>query len=194
MQYRVSHYMRTLHFCCLLILIISLTSCYHHYKRITLTGFADSNTVTYETEKVKFIFPQNSIVEYCNNQDTTIHNNRIFKEIIKYMTKNAEPDIIIPDTLGTIMVRDSAFYYKGKYRDTLLRERNHKNEYAYVTEAFRWTLLDLILNGKLKILDKQSNKPVDYIIVDEIESNSHGEVQILLPNNIKIFQQLRWIQ
>ena len=177
------------------IFFFSLLSCNgYKIKRINLTGFSDQNEVIYETEKVRFSFSHNDIVEYCNKQDSNEHNNFKYKDLLNYLKNNQSQFIVIPDTLGTILERDSSFYYKGKYIDTLLRVRNSKNEFAWVTDAIRWTLIDIIKNGRTKIFDKQSNKLVDYIFIDEIETKSHGEVQILLPNKVKIFQQLRWIR
>ena len=187
--------MRTPQLFYLIVLIISLLGCNgHDSKRVDLTGFIDSKEVIYETKEVKFIFSQNDIVKYCNKQDSNEHNNFKFKDLLNYLNNNQSRLIVTPDTLGTILEKDSSFYYKGKYRDTLLRIRNSKNKFAWVTDAIRWALLDIIKDGSAKIFDKQSNKLVDYIIIDEIETKTHGEVQILLPNKIKIFQQLRWIR
>lgn len=179
---------------CLLILTLLLIGCIgHNVKRITLAGFIDKNEVVYETEDAKFIFSKDNLSEYCNQKDTTEHNNFVYRQVIQYLKKYESNSIIISDTLGTELVPDSTINF-GSKKDTLIRIRNQKSEYSFVTDALDWALLYLIQSGEMKIYDKKSKKIIDYIFFDEINTSSYGAVHIRLPNNSLIFSKMRWIK
>ncbi|MBO9562510.1 MAG: hypothetical protein J7621_07045 [Niastella sp.] len=165
----------------------------HNKQRIQLLGFYDKNEVAYETQVAKFIFSKSSLVEYCNNKDTSEHNNFIYRQVIDYLNKHPGNPIIIPDTLGTELVPDSTIHL-WSHDSTLITARNQKSEYAYVTDALDWALLDLIQNAEIKIFDKKANKFVEYIFVDEINTSGYGAAHILLPNDTLIFSKMRWIE
>ncbi|MDF2188036.1 hypothetical protein [Paraflavitalea sp. CAU 1676] len=165
----------------------------HDKQRIRLSGFNDKNEVIYETQVANFIFSKSSLIDYCNKKDTAEHNNFIYRQVVDYLNKYQSNSIIIPDTLGTELVPDSTINFRSK-DSTIIRIRNQKSEYAYVTDALDWTLLDLIQNGEIKVYDKKESKFVEYIFLDEINTSSYGAAHILLPNGSLIFSKMRWIE
>lgn len=178
----------------LVVLTLLCTGCNgNHEKRIELSGFTDKNEVVYETQAVKFIFSKASLVDYCNKKDTATYNNFIYRQVIDYLNKHQSHLIIIPDTLGTELVPDSSVNF-GSKDSTLVRVRNHKSEYAYVTDALDWTLLDLIQSGEIKVYDKKANKFMEYVFLDEINTRSYGASHILLPDGTLIFSKMQWIE
>jgi hypothetical protein len=177
----------------LVILTLLLTACNGHNKqRVRLSGFDDKNEVVYETEFSKFILSKSSLIDYCNKKKSE-HNNFIYRQVIEYLEVHQSHSIIIRDTLGTELVLDSSVNF-GNKDSTLIRVRNQKSQYAYVTDALDWTLLELIRDGEMKIFDKKSNKFIEYVFLDEINTSSYGVAHILLPNDSLIFSKLRWIQ
>ncbi len=178
----------------ILILSVLFGCSSHKKKRINLSGFSDRNEVVYETQKAKFIFSKNSILDYCNKTDTQDHNNFIYRQVVEYLKNYSYNSIVISDTLGTEMTPYNTVYSTSIDNATLIRVRNEKKEYAFVPEAMNWILLDLIQNGKLKIYDKTANQFVDYIIFHLTETKTYGESEILLPNDSSIFIKMRWIR
>ena len=158
-----------------------------------LEKFADKSEVIYEYQKAKFYFSKHSLIEYCEKKNFAERNNFIYKELIQYLKQDSNRIIIISDTLGLELVPDSTINFWSK-SDTLIRVRDQKSNYAYVTEAINEALLDFAGRGQLRVYDKREQQFVDFIVIDKVEEKWYGETNIHLPNDSIVFSYLRWIK
>jgi hypothetical protein len=166
-----------------------LTSCGHSKSKIWLKQLSETKYIIYEREAVKFYFPNNEFIKYCKAQDTTIHNNFVFKDALRYIQGYGDAQIIISDTLG--MKLEYEHFPKG---DSLIYMRDQANINAYVTEAVNDALIVFAKNGDLKVYDKRNKHFVDFIILYVVDTKAYGTTSILLPDNSVAYSQLDHIQ
>ena len=205
----VSGNMTRLHFItCLFILVFTFIKCKEQQKRdklienttiapsdkitIQLIGFDDRNEVIYKTTKADFIFNRSLVLEYCKNKDSSLNYNRRYKQLINYLIQNDEPQVIIPDTMATKLVASNTVFTYSE-SDTLVRIRDQESPYSEVTEAIDWMLLDVIVSGKIKILENRSNQFIDSVILKEVNSDNSGSKIILTTKGEKLFSKMTWI-
>jgi hypothetical protein len=92
-------------FITLLIIILLLSACNeHHRKIIVLTGFQDQKEVIYQTKTADYYLGFDDLTKYCNKKDNGEPNDFTFRQIIKYIQSYPNQPILIPDTLGTLMI------------------------------------------------------------------------------------------
>ena len=166
-----------------------LTSCGHSKSKIWLKQLGETKYIIYEKEAAKFYFPNNEFIKYCKNQDTTIHNNFVFKDALRYIESYGDSQIIISDTLG--MKLEYEHFPKG---DSLIYMRNQEDINAYVTEAVNDALIVFAKDGNLKVFDKRNKHFVDFIIFYTVDTKAYGTTSILLPDNSVVYSQLDHIQ
>ncbi|MEX0998272.1 MAG: hypothetical protein WDZ45_14575 [Flavobacteriaceae bacterium] len=177
-----------------LILILFLTiSCDKNKKQtVKLEDFNLSNPVHFQTALVDFYFEKDDLIDYCNSEDDGEDNDFTFAQILEYLNSYDTIPIFIPDTLGTKMTIEDSTYIKNS--DSLIRVRDQNHPYAYITDDIRWAIIDFARNGKIKVFERSTEKWLDTIIIDEIETKWYGETNITLTNDSIIFRQLRWIK
>lgn len=176
----------------ILILISMFTYCSEHNKTIVkLNGFANQTTVVYQTENADYYIGYKDLVEYCKDMDNGEPNDFTYSQIIEYIESYPNQPILIPDTLGTKLEKESEVFFTEN--DSLVRVRDQGHPYAYITDDVAWSIIKFAKEGKLKIYVKDINSFVDTIVVDRVETDWYGETNITLTNDSIIFSQLRWI-
>jgi hypothetical protein len=177
----------------ILILISSvyflLVGCGHNKSKIWLKQIGEARYIIYERKAAKFYFPNNEFIKYCKNQDSTIHNNFVFKDALRYIERYGDAQIIISDTLGMKLE-----YNHFAKRDSLIYIRDQENINAYVTDAVNDALILFAKAGNLKVYDKKNKHFVNFIIIDIVNTEKYGATSILLPDNSVAYSQLNYIQ
>ena len=166
-----------------------LTSCGYYKSKILLKQLGETKYIIYEREAAKFYFPNEEFVKYCKSQDTTIHNNFVFKDALRYIQGLGDDQIIISDTLGMKLQ-----YEHFPKKDSLVYLRDYENLNAYVTEAVNDVLITFARGGNLKIYDKRNKYFVDFIFLYVVDTKSYGSTSILLPDNSVVYSKLDHIQ
>jgi len=177
----------------IIVFLFAITSCQEHKRTEIILGKKENgNAIIYKTDKANFYFNYQEFIDYCKKEDNGEANDFMFKDIIKYIENYPTRNVIIPDTLGTKMEKESEIYFNEG--DSLIRVRDHKHPYAYVTDEVKWAIIKFAENGNLNIFEKTTNSFVDTIIIDKADTDWYGETNILLKNDSIIFSQLRWIK
>ncbi|WP_346883125.1 hypothetical protein [uncultured Algibacter sp.] len=173
--------------CIILLIIIITNSCNEHNKSvIALSKSKHNESVIYQTPLADFYFEKKELIDYCEKENNGEPNDFIYPQIIEYITKYGENPVIIPDTLGTKM--------RIEKEVILIRVRDHEHPYRFITDDIRWAIISFAEKGKLKISHKKSNKFLDTIIIDKVDTDYYGKTNITLTNNSVFFSNLRWIK
>lgn len=176
-----------------IVIILLFSACKGHNRtKVVLEKEANGKEVIYQTEKVDFHFDYQELIEYCKKEDDGEPNDFAFRDIIKYIESYPDEPVLIPDTLGTKLEKESEINFNDS--DSLIRIRDSDHPHAYVTEDIEWAIIKFAKKGKLRIFDRYSNSFADTIIVDKVEADWYGETNIHLKNDTIIFSILRWIR
>jgi len=159
---------------------------------VELKKEAYNKEIIYQTERADYHFDYQELIEYCKKEDNGEPNDFSFKDVIRYVESFPENPVLIPDTLGTKMEKESEVNFNES--DSLIRIRDQEHPYAWVTEEIEWAIIKFAKKGNLRIYEKYTNSFADTIIVDKVEANWYGETNIHLKNDTMIFSALRWIR
>tara|TARA_R110001632_G_C11264984_1_gene410284 strand:- start:133 stop:693 length:561 start_codon:yes stop_codon:yes gene_type:complete len=177
----------------ILLLIIITSSCNEHDKSVIILSESEyDENVIYKTSLADFYFKKQELIDYCQKENNGEPNDFTYPQIVKYITEYGSNTVIVPDTLGTKMEIEKEVMFNQS--DSLIRVRDHDHPYGYITDDIRWAIISFAEKGKLRILNKESNKFLDTIIIDKVDTDWYGETNITLTNDSIFFSQLRWIK
>jgi hypothetical protein len=159
----------------------------HDKTTITLKGFQNQKEIIYETSEAKIYFGHKDLIEYFNNEGINeskskysffhFTNDSIYNQIIRYIKSFKESSIIIPDTLGTKMITEKEMM--NNESNDLIRVRDYEHPYSQISDVIMSIIIEFGYNGNLKIFDKKSNSFVKKIIIDEVDTKSSTEDNII---------------
>ncbi|MFI8606709.1 hypothetical protein ACIGCP_19755 [Cellulophaga baltica] len=177
----------------ILLVIIITSSCNEHDKSVILLSKSEhKKNVIFQTPLADFYFEKKGLIDYCKKENNGEPNDFTYPQIIKYITEYGKNPVIIPDTLGTKMEIEKEVMFNQS--DSLIRVRDHEHPYRFITDDIRWAIISFAEKGKLRIFHKESDKFLDTIIIDKVDTDWYGETNITLTNDSIFFSKRRWIK
>ncbi len=185
---------RLTHLILVVISSVYYSSCVYKDKSaiVPLSKIENPFEVVYRTEVADFYFDKQNLIEYCREQDNGKANDFAFPQIIGFIESYDGNPVIIPDTLGTKLVREGDVSFNES--DSLIRVRDSEHDYAYITDDLRWAIIDIARKGDVRIYHTPSSRFLDTVIVNDINTDWYGDTNISLTNNTIIFSEMRWIR
>ena len=174
-------------------IIIIFSSCGEHMKTIVKLSKLDNTfDVAYSTKEADYYFIKDDILTHCNKKKNRERNLVSITQLEQYINSFGSNRVEIPDTLGTKFVPEKEVLFIESNK--LIRVRDQKHPYAYVSDEIRWLTIELARKGRICVYDKASNSYLDTLIIDKVETKDYGETNFMKTNDSIIFSQLRWIK